>query len=57
MTEHPAGSLNGLLGYLADTQAPVVVVGGMAVIVHGYVRAMPRPRPSASRCRSPASRS
>lgn len=39
MTEHPAGSLNGLLGYLANTRAPVVVVGGMAVIVHGYVRA------------------
>lgn len=38
MSEAPA-SLNGLLAYLADSGAPAVIVGGMAVIVHGYVRA------------------
>jgi hypothetical protein len=32
-------SLNGLLAYLAEQDVPAVVVGGMAVIVHGYVRA------------------
>lgn len=32
-------SLNGLLAYLAEMRVPAIVVGGMAVIVHGYVRA------------------
>lgn len=32
-------ALSGLLAYLARSEVPAVVVGGMAVIVHGYIRA------------------
>lgn len=39
MSDPSGPSLNGLLGYLAEAQVPAVIVGGMAVIVHGYVRA------------------
>ncbi len=35
----PAPALSGLLAYLAQNDVPAVLVGGMAVIVHGYVRA------------------